>query len=257
MKRLSYSFQTRVEFDAPVEDHEFVLRCLPTSDATQSVIGQLELDPSTDVTLQRDGFGNAIAVGYLEAPHDHFYYRSFGTATVDQERAMPCEAHPMYRFASPRAKTSPAMKDFLAQHPAAEGATELQRCQELSHLVHEELEYQPGSTSVATTAAEAFEQKKGVCQDYAHILIALLRAEGIPARYASGLTLGQGMTHAWVQAHIDGCWHSFDPTRDKLVDDGYLVIAVGRDWSDCPIERGTFQGLSNQTQTIYMQVKEE
>lgn len=182
MKRLSYSFQTRVEFDEPVEDHEFVLRCLPVSTPAQSVIGQLELDPSAEVALQHDGFGNAIAVGYLGSPHDHFFYRSFGSATVDQTHMQFCEAHPMYRFASPLVKMSPQMRVFLEAHPAEPDEPLDHRCMELVHLVHRELAYQPGSTSVTTAAAEAFDQKMGVCQDFAHILIALLRAEGVPAR---------------------------------------------------------------------------
>ena len=124
------------------------------------------------------------------------------------------------------------------------------------HEVHGALRYEPGSTDVSTTASAALAQGRGVCQDFAHVMVAALRAGGVPARYASGLTLGEGATHAWAQAWVGNAWVGFDPTRDALCDDGYLVCAVGRDWSDCPIERGTFRGEASQTQTIHMEMTE-
>lgn len=256
MKRLSYSFETNVRFDIPVDDHAFVLRCLPPSTAVQKTDGHVELDPPTSTAVQHDGFGNTLVVGYLSQPHDHFSYRAYGSVVVDRSREPVDDIHPMYRFASPLTHVSDEMRAFLAEHPARDGEDDRERCAELSHLVHETLAYQKGTTDISTTAAEAFAQRSGVCQDYAHVLIALLRAEGIPARYVSGLTLGEGATHAWVQAHIDRRWAGFDPTRDVAVDDGYLTMAVGRDWSDCPIERATFQGFARQTQTVCTQVTE-
>ena len=85
------------------------------------------------------------------------------------------------------------------------------------------------AATVTTTASQAFAARKGVCQDFAHIAIVALRAAGVPARYVSGLAIGEGTTHAWVQAHIGGVWRGFDPTRNVRVDEGYLPIAVGRD----------------------------
>lgn len=124
------------------------------------------------------------------------------------------------------------------------------------HAVHKEMEYVPGSTNVHTTAAEAFSKRSGVCQDFAHITISIMRLMGVSVRYVSGLAYGEGETHAWVEANIGGFWHGFDPTRDQLVNEEYIPLAVGRDWSDCPIESGSFIGLANQTQIVNMVVKE-
>ena len=84
----------------------------------------------------------------------------------------------------------------------------------------------------------------------------MLRRAGIPARYVSGLAIGEGATHAWVQARIQDAWHGYDPTRDLRIDESYLPLAIGRDWSDCPIERGSFWGAVDQMQTVFMTVRE-
>lgn len=257
MKHLSFSFQTTVSFSEPVSDHSFVLRCVPaTNDAQVAPHCTVDLAPRTSYALQRDPFSNTLVVGCIEEPHDSFTYGTSGKATVDFSRRVTRPAHPMYRFPSPLAKMSEELDEFLGSCNLRFGTSPRTACELLMHAVHDAMAYEPGTTNVRTTAAEAFAQRSGVCQDYAHILIALLRACGIPARYATGLTIGEGATHAWVQAHLDGLWVGLDPTRDVLVDEGYLVMSRGRDWSDCPIERGVFQGAVDQTQTVSMRVEE-
>lgn len=126
----------------------------------------------------------------------------------------------------------------------------------LCHAVHSLLRYQPGATGIYTTAEEALAGGRGVCQDYAHVFIALARLAGWHARYCMGLTVGEGATHAWAEIYYEGAWHGFDPTRDCRTDASYLRFATGRDAADCPVEQGTFYGLADQTQTVFMRVKE-
>ena len=95
-----------------------------------------------------------------------------------------------------------------------------------------------------------------MCQDYAHVFIALARLAGWHTRYCMGLTVGEGATHAWAEIYYEGAWHGFDPTRDCRTDASYLRFATGRDAADCPVEQGTFYGLADQTQTVFMRVKE-
>lgn len=267
MKTLDFSFKTTVEFSDSIEQHDFILRCLPKSRATQTVRARLTLEPEASFDVQTDSFGNDMAVGYIGEAHDHFSYTIAGTATIDSTRLDTQEPHPLFLRETKRTASTPAMKEFLADAASA-GMREMVMSgvgtvssptftvEHLMRTVHETLVYEPGSTTVNTTAAEAFEQHSGVCQDYSHLMITLVRMCNIPARYVSGLTIGEGATHAWVEAFIDGAWHGFDPTRNKIVDESYLVLARGRDWADCPIERGTFQGLVDQTQTVFMQVEE-
>lgn len=119
------------------------------------------------------------------------------------------------------------------------------------------MKYVPGTTNIQTTASQAFRQGTGVCQDYAHIYLAMARLLGYPARYMSGMMLGEGATHAWVEAAVDGKWIGIDPANDCLVDDRYICFAHGRDYADCPVERGIFLGAASQSQEVLVSVWEK
>lgn len=267
MRTFDFSFRTELAFERPVEQHDFVLRCVPPSTPRQRVRCTMQLEPDVPFDMQADGFGNPLAVGCVREPHSSFSYEVRGTAAISLDGCKPCAAHPLLRYSSPLTAMSEEMLEFLAQaasestryritHSRGAQPSMLLTCQHLMQRLGEEMAYEPGSTTVRTTAQEAFAQRKGVCQDYAHILIAFFRELGIPARYASGLTLGEGATHAWAEAHIGGLWVGFDPTRGCMVDESYLALATGRDWADCPIERATFQGFTAQTQTVFAQMEE-
>ncbi len=277
MKRLSYAFTTTVEFSAPVTDHVFVLRCLPATREGQQVRGHLALDPPATFTVQTDPFGNLLACGRIDEAHGSFTYRAFGEALVEapSSGASPADgaasahaankAHPLYRYPTHLARADEAIAAF-AEAAGCDGATlpgpdkpreRAARAEALMHALHARLRYEPRTTDVHTTAAQAFAQGCGVCQDFAHIMVAALREWGVPARYACGITEGEGATHAWAQAHIGDRWIGLDPTRDKICDESYLVLAVGRDWSDCPVERGVFLGNADQTQTVFMEVMDQ
>ena len=107
-----------------------------------------------------------------------------------------------------------------------------------------------------TTAEDAFRHRQGVCQDYAHLMIALCRQAGIPARYACGLMIGEGQTHAWVEAHDGQCWYAFDPTNDTAIATGYIKLAHGRDAQDCPVSRGVYMGVSQEYTTVNVKVEQ-
>jgi transglutaminase-like putative cysteine protease len=121
---------------------------------------------------------------------------------------------------------------------------------DLAHRIRTEMTYRSGSTTVSTTQAELLDARTGVCQDFAHLMIAALRAHGLPARYASGYleTLpppgrpkirGADASHAWVSAWVPGAgWVEIDPTNDAFVGDRYVVLGWGRDYGDVPPLRG-------------------
>ncbi|MEY2424297.1 MAG: hypothetical protein QOI95_4364 [Acidimicrobiaceae bacterium] len=115
--------------------------------------------------------------------------------------------------------------------------------------VHSALTYEWGVTGVETTALEALSAARGVCQDYAHVMVAACRSVGVPARYVSGHLLGEGGSHAWVEVlhrHPDqpGRWRAeaWDPTHCRRTDDSYITIATGRDYRDVAPMSGTFDG---------------
>ncbi len=205
---------------------------------------------------QVDGFGNRVVVGYCPDKHTRFNFYATGQAMVSNELAGTTPAHPMFLQPSTLTHADEAMVT-LAQEvagsvicPPPDSPAVWDAACALSRAVHEAFSYEPGATSVRTDAAAAFALKRGVCQDYSHVLIALCRACGIPARYVTGLMIGEGATHAWVEVHDGLRWRGLDPTNDRIVDDCYLLFATGRDFEDCPIERGVFLGNADQAQTV-------
>jgi transglutaminase-like putative cysteine protease len=135
----------------------------------------------------------------------------------------------------------------VADELRASGATELELAALISSRVHDHFAYEWGVTTVETTTAEAWAAARGVCQDYAHCMVALCRLCGLPARYVSGHLLGDGGTHAWVEvlvAEEGGAVTAvpFDPTHDRRAGPRYVTVAVGRDYGDVPPTSGTFEG---------------
>jgi transglutaminase-like putative cysteine protease len=138
------------------------------------------------------------------------------------------------RFADYAAGSFTTGRDFLAA------------VRDLAHRIHTEFTYKPGATSVTTPVDEAFDQREGVCQDFAHLAIACLRSIGLPARYVSGYLetdpppgrpklRGADASHAWVAVLVpEFGWLELDPTNDQLASNRYVVTAYGRDYSDVP-----------------------
>lgn len=259
MRILTYVFETSLTFSKPVSDHSFVLRCLPKSTNTQTVMdAQIFTFPRVVLTEQQDGFGNRIVVGYMPEEHDSFNFYTTGQVMVACDLAGETPCHPMFLQPTRLTACTEEMARFAKEVVAGAGLspsdgktpTVLAQARALCGAVHALFSYVPGATSVSTTAAEAFYCETGVCQDYAQVMIALCRSVGIPARYVTGLMVGHGATHAWVEVHDGRRWHGFDPTNNTEVDDRYMLFATGRDFEDCPIERGIFRGAAEQTQEI-------
>ena len=260
MQKLKFLFLTKLDFSSMIGEHHFVLRCVPQVLPEQQVI---ELDmkvmpQSCTGMFSTDSFGNQVFAGSLLAPHKFFYYRVNGEIMRDDAEKRQEAATPYMRY--PTKLTSPS--DEIRLYADELWRQELKACHgdnyavasRLSEIIYNTFAYEPGSTSVYTTAAEAFSQRRGVCQDYVHVFLAIARLYGIPARYVSGLPFGEGATHAWVEIWHEGLWYGLDPTRGCLADEGYIKLNVGRDFNDCPIERGVFRGQANQLQTTYMKV---
>ena len=103
---------------------------------------------------------------------------------------------------------------------------------------------------------EALLQGKGVCQDFAHTMLAMCRIFGIAARYVSGFMEGEGYTHAWIEYYHLGSWFGFDPTHNRPADPGYIKLSHGRDYNDCAIDKGVFKGLAQQEMEVYLRVEQ-
>jgi transglutaminase-like putative cysteine protease len=145
----------------------------------------------------------------------------------------------------PDASLRETARDLLAS-----GATGLDLAERACTRAHEALSYEWGVTDVYTSAASALAGGRGVCQDYAHVMIALCRASGLRARYVSGHLVGEGGSHAWTEVVVPESGSrpdravavAFDPTHDRRAEHGYLTVAVGRDYADVAPTSGTFEG---------------
>ena len=256
MKILNFSFETELRFSEPVTRHNFVLRCLPSTTPTQTVLeAQTMVTPTTTIAHQTDGFGNLVQVGRIDPKHREFSFTSSGTVVVEVETDASEPLHPMYlrpsRMTQPGPHVAAFAEDVLR---VCRNLPPYDKALRLSNALHATMAYEQGVTDVGTCAEEALAGGRGVCQDFAHVLVALCREAGVAARYVNGFLIGEGETHAWVEVY-DGChWRGVDPTNNALVSNDYIALAHGRDFSDCPIERGVFRGNAHQRQKVHVQV---
>lgn len=251
MKQYLYNYQTIVRFYADVTKHFIKLRCLPCNNACQHVEKEdFIIHPNFSHLTDTDSFGNRIIYGGSLYAHDSMAFISSGIVTLHPYAIPDDNAEPIYSCHTAKTSLDHDIKIELAGKSALDDAVTL------CNFTHNHITYTPSATDVNTTASEAFSMGKGVCQDYAHILIALCRNHGIPARYVNGFIFGEGATHAWVEIFDGKEWRGLDPTHGCLIEYGYIKLAHGRDADDCPVSRGTFMGGNGQMTEIRVIVHE-
>lgn len=256
MKRLHFLYKVQLELSSPVQKHFFVLRFVPQTCEGQEIdLERVKVSPACQTAQQKDGFGNRLDVGEIRGMHRYFQYEVAGIAKVDGSEKCREKPHPLFRYESPMTRPGEQLKAFY-ESIRSNQEDPFSRSVQMMHRLFQQFQYCPGSTSVRTTAEEAWEEGFGVCQDYAHLLITLCRMDGISARYAAGMLLGEGASHAWVEIYVDGVWIGLDPTHDRCVDENYIKISHGRDSRDCTVERGVFRGNALQNQNVYVKVEE-
>jgi transglutaminase-like putative cysteine protease len=258
MKYAVYQYAAGVAFSAPVRDHAFLIRCTPQENACQRVVnGRCSVSPLSEGSLCRgaDSFGNVVHSGTIPAPHDFFQIETAGEIALFDPYLVPDEhPNPIFRYESAYTAYTAGIR-ALWKSARLSGADDISRTVEkLAAAVYEALRYEAGATDTRTTAGAALALGKGVCQDFAHILIALCRLSGIAARYAAGFVEGEGSTHAWVEYHENGAWKAADPTHNRLVQTGCVKLSHGRDFEDCAVERGVFTGIARQTLSVRLRV---
>jgi transglutaminase-like putative cysteine protease len=272
LKTVSFQYQTELVFSSPACEHRFILRILPKSDGRQSIRKlSWHIDPQAVVWRTSDSFGNDALAGFIDAPHTHFRFGIQAAAEVtDAPFTLPRGEFSQRRgdaeefsgllpyvllYPTELTRVHSGLVNFYNDIERSAPQDTLSRVQYFSHAVHTHLRYERGVTVNSTPAQEAFDGGVGVCQDYAHILLALLRKGGVPCRYVAGLASDYGETHAWVEAWITDRYYGIDPTRDKLIDEGYIALSRGRDFEDCSVERGVFKGACRGTQTINLSME--
>lgn len=258
-RRFRFSYRMALDFSEPVQKHRFALRMIPQSDERQQITAcSVRLEPECALTEETDTFGNRYVYGDIAHPHRVFCVEVCGTAKVSSTALLLCDRSWMelapFRFPSQYTKAGDCLKAYHEKYGQKEDEQAYVYCVRLLHQIYQDMVYVQGVTDIHTTAEEALAGREGVCQDYAHIMIALCRMAGIPSRYVVGMMQGEGCSHAWVEVCADGAWHGMDPTNDRVTDDSYIKISHGRDYQDCIVNRGTFLGNGTQTQTVCVRV---
>ena len=260
MKKLTFDYYMQIDYSEVVSSCHFTIKCLPKETLRQRV-GEVTIKLSPDVSYNAgtDSFGNGQIYGWDDVDHTTFSFCVTGDVCAGLDRreekidedmlAVFCHPHGLNR-------AEEALSAYYEKLAGSLPADAYEKALFLSHSLHEDFVYEKGCTDVGTTAEEAWKLGRGVCQDYAHILIALLHMEKIPARYVTGMIPGEGASHAWVEIAKDGYWYGIDPTNDIPVGDNYIKIGEGRDAADCLINRGIMHGGGNQKQTVRVSVVE-
>jgi transglutaminase-like putative cysteine protease len=271
--RLLITHETRLAFPQPVREHHCELRLAPREDEMQRRLScRIEVEPEATLRAHLDCFGNLVHHCEWLAPHDGLVARvtsevetaltnpfDFAPLAPDAERgwlARELRSEPRgLDFVLHRSEAVPELGRELAglALPGFDGARTLfENVQDAMRWAAASFRWEPGTTAVHAALAAFAEQRAGVCQDFAHLLVALVRSWGFAARYVMGYvdgdtvpeeTQGREATHAWAEVLIPGAgWRGFDATAGLIANDGYVAVAVGRDSRDAAPLRGTFQG---------------
>ncbi len=265
MWRLLIVHRTEITYPDTVSTSYNEVRMQPLEEPGQSVLtSRLEIDPFEGVTSYPDYFGTRVAAFDLHRPHRHLTITS--TCTVETFALPDSGRVPLGWEELAAADCTDRFEEYLTPTPLTELSDELigraeQIRQEsespadagraICDLIRRQLRYEPGATGVHTSAVEAWEDRRGVCQDFTHLASALLRSLGIPARYVSGylhpdptVEIGKavvGQSHAWVE-WWDGDWTAFDPTNGAPPSLAHVVVGRGRDYRDVPPVKGVYAG---------------
>lgn len=273
---------TRFRYSAPVRESVMELRMQPRSEGTQMLRSfQINTNPRSQLYAYTDHFGNAIYHFNVLRAHEELRIEAVAVVEIFRSPPLPEAADSLeweryngYNLTADHfdlmepskfATFSQALLEFMADKqleiPQGDPLTALKN---LNHTLYEAFDYEPGATQVHSLIDQALKIRCGVCQDFAHIMIAIARRWGIPARYVSGYLchqangaerLGADATHAWVEVFLPSLgWIGFDPTNDMMASDHHIRAATGRDYADVPPTRGVLKGSAQSELAIAVSV---
>ena len=273
--------RTRFFYTEPVVRCAMSLWLAPRRDGGQRVTAfEVTASPPAPIGAEVDPFGNTRHVLTIHSEHSSLEVAARSTVEAQPAPPLPgsmgrgawaevrsdVDAWSDWDFVHPsrRTRPSPALAAFVDRLGVEPGADPLEDLLGLSAALHDAFEYAPGSTLVDSPMEHILESGRGVCQDYAHVMLAVARSWGVPARYVSGYlhVAGPGggpapgsASHAWVECRLPGLgWVGFDPTNRCVADERYIRTAVGRDYFDVPPTRGDLKGGGRSRMEVEVEV---
>ncbi len=270
---------THFGYSAPISESVMEVFMQPRTEGIQRCLRfKLVTSPRTHVFEQHDDLGNVYHFFDIPLQHEHLTIsaesvvelvappplpESLGADAWEQldQATKPGEFWDMLTPSS-LTQTSAPLNQFAQDLDVRRRIDPLQLLHQINQQVHTSLTYTPDSTKVDLPIDVALEARRGVCQDYAHIMIALVRSVGIPCRYVSGYLFytksyqsTPDATHAWVEAFLPPLgWIGFDPTNNVLAGERHIRVAIGRDYNDVPPTRGVFKGKAESELTVEVEV---
>jgi len=273
--RLRIVHRTQVRYQGPVRASYNEARMTPRALPRQSVLdAEVRADIPVPIWTYSDYWGTDVSSFDIQAPHEEL--EILAQATVET-RPPPKPGRPLswaalrermtdrslLEFLTPTARTAVAAELAETARQRTADADPLEAAEEIVSWVNQRVAYVRGATEVQTGAQEAWDMGEGVCQDMAHLTVALLREVGLPARYVSGYLHPmaaaepgdelKGESHAWVE-FWDGEWVACDPTNLAQVGERHVVVATGRDYGDVPPLKGIYRGAPNSSMHVAVTV---
>ncbi len=276
MRRLLAKHKTEMVYAGRARESVNELRLVPISHARQTVeAAHIVVSPPTNVYMHRDVFGNEVAWFQLDVAHERLIVESRALVTVAAS-GLTDDAIPRMALDDPRLIDQFAefllpssivswgdVVDGFARRAQLGAVDDVEAwLRRVEQAVNDGIVYRQGVTDVDTSVEHVVRAGHGVCQDMAHLFIALCRRNGVPARYISGWMHQSGRdepseSHAWCEAWVPGVgWVEFDPTHPAPDLSHYIRVAVGRDYADVPPFRGTYVGDPTERMIVTVEIEE-
>tara|TARA_R110000868_G_scaffold289288_3_gene549420 strand:- start:7126 stop:8088 length:963 start_codon:yes stop_codon:yes gene_type:complete len=268
---------TKYQYNWPIKESINEIRLFPHNFDNQDVLQyQLMISQKPEVALSEDYYGNRV--GNFNILHSHSettietrmlvrVNHSLKIPEIEDTTVKDLEKEKeksilLLRLCYPEIINKQNEIDAILDEIDYKNKSIIEIAQQCNHYVYTNFTYTKGITNIETTIDEILEIKKGVCQDFAILLLQLLRSAGIPSRYVSGYICpnknelrGEGATHAWVEIYSPNQgWLGLDPTNDIWTMDNHVKLSTGRNFNDCTLVKGTFKGLARQTLSVSVSI---
>jgi transglutaminase-like putative cysteine protease len=272
---LEIQHETHLSYTEPVSESIAEVRMEPVSDADQSCRSfHLAVQPNTGVFRYQDGFGNRVHTFNVRPAHPEVRIlaasvvevnpvpRDLAGSTAMLPLALEQGGLELLDFLHLRGpvRRSPRLEPVLEQLRPQPGVRVGQWLIEVSRFIHTRFEYAPQVTLASSPIDDVLRHGKGVCQDFTHLMIAILRSWEVPARYVSGYihrTNQESQSHAWCEAWLPELgWVGIDPTNDQLPDERFVKVAIGRDFTDVPPNKGVYRGKAEESILVRVETRQ-
>lgn len=281
VRRLEIQHSSRYLYNGPVSRSVMRLCLKPLDDDKQRLLRfSVQTNPPAPLSQETDYFGNSKHVLTLHRQHNSLEISSDSAVETSPAPALPSSlprdaweeirssrnSFSLWSFTNPSAYARPTdtLQAYVEEIDLRPGDDPLESVLRLSDSIHRSFEFMPGTTSAISTIDHILNTRQGVCQDYAHVMIAIARLWGVPARYISGYLYAGSWeeasisyaSHAWVECLLPGLgWVGFDPTNEGLAGERHVRLAVGLDYKDVSPTQGIIHGSAQSTLEVEVSVR--